>query len=146
MQTQQCVTCKQVKPIEEFSFRRKVLGIRHIHCRDCQRIYKRNHYLNHRETYIKNSARQKEEAVQRNRLRVLDYLQSHPCVDCGETDIFVLEFDHIADKERPVAQLILAGVSWEKLFREIAKCEVRCANCHRRKTAKERGWYKNLGL
>lgn len=34
--------------------------------------------------------------------------------------------------------------SWEKVKTEIAKCEIRCANCHAVKTAKQFGWY-NFG-
>ncbi|MDT0631365.1 hypothetical protein RQM47_04820 [Rubrivirga sp. S365] len=36
--------------------------------------------------------------------------------------------------------------SLAKLDAEIAKCEVRCANCHKRKTAIEQGWYASLTL
>jgi hypothetical protein len=53
-----------------------------------------------------------------------------------------LEFDHVqGDKKLPVAAMI-GGYSWETIETEIAKCVVRCANCHRRKTARERGWYR----
>ena len=31
---------------------------------------------------------------------------------------------------------------WKTVLEEINKCEVRCANCHRQKTAKDENWYK----
>lgn len=58
------------------------------------------------------------------------------CVDCGEVDPIVLEFDHLRDKEFNLAHY--AKASWERLHAEIAKCEVVCANCHRRRTHSRR--------
>lgn len=76
----------------------------------------------------------------RNRNYVLEYLSEHPCVDCGETDPVVLEFDHIRDKDKKISDLI--NYSHNRLKEEILKCEVRCSNCHKRKTSKEQNWYK----
>ncbi len=146
METRECVVCKQVKPITEFSFRRKLIGERHTHCRECQKRYKRNYYLKNRGAYLASSAREKEEAVQRNRALVKEYLSTHPCVDCGESDVRVLEFDHVGGKDRPIANMVRSGVSWERIQQEIARCQVRCGNCHKKKTAREKGWYKYLGL
>jgi hypothetical protein len=36
--------------------------------------------------------------------------------------------------------------SWKTVELEIAKCEVRCANCHARKTARELGNYKTKSV
>jgi len=57
-------------------------------------------------------------------------------------DPVVLEFDHTADKKAAVAQLVAGGYSWCAILQEIAKCEVRCANCHRRITAKRGSWIR----
>jgi hypothetical protein len=68
-------------------------------------------------------------------------------VDCGESDPAVLEFDHVSGKKTANISYLLGVVaSWERLASEIQKCEVRCANCHRWKTAREQGWYKTMGL
>src|SRR5207302_6595194 len=76
-----------------------------------------------------------------NRRLLQDYLRSHPCVDCGETDIVTLQFDHRdrATKRKEVA-LLVVQTAWSIVQTEIAKCDVRCANCHRRRTALQLGW------
>lgn len=75
---------------------------------------------------------------------VMDYLKEHPCIDCGESDPIVLEFDHRSDKIMEVSGMIREGYSIPKIEEEIAKCDIRCANCHRRKTARDFDWYKDL--
>lgn len=80
------------------------------------------------------------------RLKIWNYFHTHPCVDCGETDPFVLEFDHVDRKSKieAVSTLVSRHFSWKMILSEIEKCEIRCANCHKRKTAKQMGYYKGL--
>lgn len=75
---------------------------------------------------------------------IYKYLENHTCVDCPEKDPVVLDFDHryLYDKKMTVTDLIRNGYAIETIFQEIDKCEVRCANCHRRRTAKQFGWKK----
>lgn len=76
-----------------------------------------------------------ERYMEEKRQWVSDYLASHPCVDCGETDRDVLDFDHVlGDKSFGISEAVSRGGSLKSLIDEIAKCEVRCANCHRRIT------------
>lgn len=76
--------------------------------------------------------------------QIKDYLVLHPC-KCGEADPTVLDFHHVRGPKRfAIARGISAGYCIETILEEIAKCEVVCANCHRRHTAKQQGW-KILG-
>jgi L-lysine 2,3-aminomutase len=71
----------------------------------------------------------------RNRDMVFEYLSKHPCVDCGESNPVVLEFDHVrGQKLSTVSKLKNSNTRWRKLLIEIEKCDVRCVNCHRRRT------------
>lgn len=71
--------------------------------------------------------------------KVWAWKETHPCVDCGEPDPIVLEFDHVRfPKEFEIADAIPRGISWARIELEIAKCEMRCANCHRRVTYRRR--------
>ena len=81
-----------------------------------------------------------------NKRRLYAYLAEHPCVDCGQTDIRCLEFDHVrGNKSASITRMLNTGVTWSVIKAEIAKCEVRCANCHRIKTL-ERGKWWRFGL
>ncbi len=72
---------------------------------------------------------------------LLGYYKTHPCVTCGETDPLVLEFDHTnADLKMIEISKLVNQWSIEKIQEEVRKCVVRCANCHRRKTAIEQNW------
>lgn len=70
---------------------------------------------------------------------IIGVLRTAGCVDCGERDPVVLEFDHFGTKTATVARLLAAQASLERIQREIAQCEVRCCNCHRLVTAARRG-------
>ena len=74
---------------------------------------------------------------------IVNYLLGHPCVDCGETNILVLEFDHIAgNKIANISTMIQNRTSLKIIEKEIAKTQIRCANCHRIKSILASGSYR----
>lgn len=108
-------------------------------CWDCWRKYQNSRYDEgksaHYRTEFRNKARQ----------FVYDFLKEHPCVDCSESNICCLDFDHVKGvKFNNIQKMVRDCFSIEKIKLEIEKCEVRCANCHRKKTAKDFNWYKDL--
>ena len=83
--------------------------------------------------------------IHRNSLAVYRYLENHPCVDCGEADPVVLDFDHVRGvKKKSVSRLLAGTFALATIFREIEKCDVRCSNCHRRITAVRGNFYRFL--
>lgn len=103
------------------------------------REYARRHYERNREAMISRAAQAKEASRNAVRAYILDHLRLNPCVDCGEPDPVVLEFDHRGDKDFAIGDAVRRALSLKRVVAEIAKCDVRCANCHRRKTYGERG-------
>ncbi len=140
-----CPKCNQQKSLNNFAFKNKRRRLLLTYCKECNREYQRIHYRTHLADYKQKSGRYKEFIRRENRLKIIEYLGENPCVDCGEGDFRVLEFDHVrGDKRQPVSILHSNALSWRTLFKEIKKCEVRCANCHKRRTAKQFGWYLNI--
>ena len=68
--------------------------------------------------------------------KIVQYLKSHPCVDCGQDNIMTLEFDHLGNKKDNVMHMVKILKNWKLIELEIAKCEIRCSNCHKIKTYK----------
>lgn len=73
------------------------------------------------------------------RAKLFEFLSTKKCTDCGEKDPIVLDFDHknIKNKFKPVSKLLSGHYSWQSVLSEINKCDIRCANCHRRKTYRQ---------
>lgn len=95
----------------------------------------KRHYILNKEKVYKRAKLHDKEVRQRNREFIYVYLKEHPCVDCGETDPVVLEFDHVrGTKIKEVSLMSNNCVAISTLLKEIEKCEIRCANCHRRVT------------
>lgn len=136
----QCTSCKQTKPLSEFRKRAASKDGYQGSCRTCRSRYETQWYKG-------NTDRQEKirkldvVRIAANRDAVWDYLLDHPCIDCGESDPVVLDFDHQGDKLGNISTMV-KGSTAAKIMAEIEKCLVRCSNCHRRKTAKEFGWWK----
>ena len=136
MRVKTCTRCGETKPVDQFPpIRRSEPEKRQSWCRACfaeanNRNYRKNHEREKARLLLQTQRKREE-----NRRRVVEYLKAHACVGCGEQDIVVLQFDHLRDKRFNVSTMIARGSSWQSIEAEIAKCEVRCANCHRRKTA-----------
>jgi hypothetical protein len=133
-----CGRCHSTLPAKAFNRHRD--GLQHW-CRECFRAYFRERGDLHRRQVAGRQRRMSEAA----RRIVNAHLAEHPCIDCGEADIAVLEFDHVAAKTADVAFLIGHGADAEAIAAEISRCEVRCANCHRRVTARRAGWLRATG-
>src|SRR5437867_9332807 len=129
-----CTRCGEVKRLDQFPPVRRGEPKLQSWCRDCfaeanARNYRKNHEREKARIY-KYITEQRAQV----REKIIEYLREHPCVDCGESDIVVLEFDHVGDKVADISVYAGRGRSWARVKAEIDKCEVRCANCHRRKT------------
>jgi len=130
-----CSRCGLTRSIDDFNASSE-FG-RQYWCRDCQKAWYREHRVEHIVNVNANTNRYRR----RNADLVLEYLKTHPCVDCGESDPLVLEFDHVRGKTKMICRLKLSAAP-ERLMEEIARCEVRCVNCHLKRTAEQFRWRK----
>jgi len=127
-----CGTCRQSKPLAEFNRKAsRADGLQEV-CRACNRESSRRYYAENRSKHVRviveRTARRRIEA----KAFLAAYLREHPCVDCGVADLRVLDFDHRpgSDKRKDVMRMVNEGFSIAVLTAEIAKCDVRCRNCH----------------
>lgn len=149
MHIRTCTKCKLEKPTSDFyKDSRQSTGIR-PNCKECSKRASKEKYNNDpefKQRKLDTAAAYQKGARRDMQIKVLTILKSTGCKDCGETDPIVLDFDHIHDKFDGISRMIRNHRSWALVELEIAKCEVRCSNCHRRKTARERGYYLDIDL
>ena len=128
-----CYRCYKLTNANDFYIRnKKVLGV-------CVTCYEQ-HYKQTCKSEAELKKTLKDSALRtknKRRAFIKDYLLNHPCMDCGLTDLLVLEFDHREpkDKLKNISSL-LSGGSITQIKKELEKCDVVCANCHRRRTSK----------
>lgn len=75
------------------------------------------------------------------REKVNKFKMDKGCIDCDyNKHPEALDFDHLPEFEKKyeVSRLARSNAAPETLWAEIAKCEVRCTNCHRIKTYERR--------
>ncbi len=133
-----CTKCQCRKNLDYFPARKKSKDGHAPWCRDCFRAnWKKRYYENHQD-YRSSHNQSRNNIREQNARRVFEYLSRNPCIKCGESDPVVLEFDHrkTDQKIESISNLILNS-SWKRIETEIEKCDVLCANCHRRKTAEQ---------
>ena len=137
-----CPGCRKAKIEKEFALNNQKPDGLQTYCKICKSRIDAGYYQRNKEAH---KLRVKGYLI-RNRKLLWEYLTNHSCVDCGMDNPVVLEFDHTGkDKVESISYLLgTKKCSWDVILREIKKCQVRCANCHRIKTAKQLGWYKFL--
>lgn len=125
----ECKRCGNLHELSNFRSAKTKSGVT-SYCKPCEDEYKTEWHLKRR-IEIKNW--------------IYNHLKLNPCVDCGETDVLALDFDHVrgARKRYNIAHaFMLTGMTVKKLETEIAKCDVRCGKCHRIRTHKASNSWK----
>ncbi len=136
-----CITCKTIKSPEDFPWKNQVQGTRATYCLECKKAYNKVWYAKNKDKHKVTVSLNNQKYRTRARNYTQEYLKTHPCVDCGNTDIEVLQFDH-RDRELKQTEIInLFSGSIQSIQQEIDKCDVRCANCHIKRTRRQMGWW-----
>ncbi len=113
--TKTCSTCKKIIPLSQFPSKGKSGLVNN--CFKCYRPKKR-------------SSRKSKSITILDFIR--NYKKTHSCVDCGISDWRVLDFDHVRGIKRfAISSKMNGQASIKTIKEEIAKCDMRCANCHR---------------
>ena len=152
--------CYKILPIEEFSVglareraRSTPKAVRwpqrnrqYNSCKSCRRKYHQRRYDENPELREQNNALTRE-ASRKNRAelrsKISEIKANTPCVDCGSTfHPVAMDFDHVRGTKKfiigeAVARLGGSASAWDKIQKEIDKCDIRCAICHRIKTYEE---------
>jgi hypothetical protein len=119
-----CTECGTEKAIEEFGWRNKAKKIRHAKCKECKKRYWKQYYRESYRQYAEVNRQRKLKYVERNQKFIADYLGSHVCIDCGESDIVVLTFDHVkGQKKFNICDSGKTGYAIKTIEKEINKCE-----------------------
>ena len=156
MNTKLCPLCNRQLPLSSFGVVKKGSTKPRSYCRECDvkkvRQYRKDHPEWRKKAAVgdkkyydrkrldpawreKERLRKKVERQEKQKM-IYDYLLEHPCADCNESNLIVLEFDHRNpdDKEFDVAKAAKLSYAKERIKKEIEKCDVRCGNCHRKTT------------
>lgn len=127
-----CPRCECLQADDAFHWKSRARGERHSHCRAC--VNAKNRAAWH-DNDRHGKKRRQEDRLAANAMIVAEAKRDAPCMDCGGVFPPVcMDFDHRDPdiKEFAIAQHRAGSPS--RLKREIAKCDLVCANCHRLRT------------
>lgn len=108
--TIQCNVCGQYKTLDHFYFSKGKLSQKV--CKECVRQKERNKY-------------------QSKQLELNEFKHNHPCVKCGCSKYYLIDFHHLNPAEKDFTISDNSHAKIETLMKEIDKCVPLCANCHR---------------
>jgi len=130
LETKICTKCKEEKPTSDFCWKNKEKKILHSNCKVCQRKAKRDYY--------KRNSKEEYKRVKKRRDKIAKWFKNYKstleCEKCGANHIAVITFHHKNpnNKENNITTMVSDGHSKENIKKEIDKCQVLCANCHRK--------------
>ena len=143
-----CTVCHIEKNDTEFYFKNKAADKRHTQCKECyshkRALFTVEHYKKYGDAYRERARTRKTKVKRERQEQIVECLRDKECESCGFGDIRALDFDHIdpTAKRFGIARAITNGYSWLEIEKEIEKCRILCANCHRIRTAEQYNWRK----
>ena len=133
-----CRKCLLEKSLSEF-YRRKS-GERaskyYSKCKLCMKVRGRDYYHKNHDRQLALALLRRKKSYHLKRA-VINKLKEKPCADCKRSyPYYAMDFDHNTkqDKLGDIAHML--SFSIETIKKEISKCDLVCANCHRIRTFK----------
>lgn len=127
--TKKCSKCKKDKELTEFHKNKsRKDGYQHI-CKECRIIYIHENYIKNKKAYFNRNKKTRN----KNKKLIWNIKLNSKCIKCGENHPAVLDFHH-RNKENKLFEI---STGWKKsgrlkILEEIKKCDILCANCHRK--------------
>jgi hypothetical protein len=89
--------------------------------------YGKEYYIRHKQRILDRAYAERD----KKRAKIVEYKMKNPC-KCGESHPAALDFHHrdVSTKSFDISTGLSRGYSWDKMAKEIAKCDVICRNCH----------------
>lgn len=130
MELKICSKCKRELPLDNFRWRNKTQGKKHSQCKECESQRDKIYYQESKDR--REAVRTLAEEQKQININFVEWKKEDGCQKCGEKRKYVLDFHHINPNEKinSIAHMIKSS-SLENLSKEIDKCILLCANCHR---------------
>lgn len=127
MEEKKCTKCNRILSLDNFRWKNKALNKKHSRCKQCEKEIEKANYEKRKDAIIARAYQYKQENV-----NLVNFYKQQGCCKCGEKRGYVLDFHHINpnQKDNTIAHMIKSS-SLENLKKEIEKCALLCANCHR---------------
>jgi hypothetical protein len=99
--------------------------------------YQKLYYLKYKEKYLEGQRKRRDY----KRDLLIEVKSKAKCKICGENNPICLDFHH-RDQSKKIATVssIVHHYGVKKVMEEIAKCDILCANCHRKTHAEGTLW------
>ena len=124
-----CVRCGVERPISEFYRSKRNKSGYYPYCKSCNSALNKKWRKSHKKLCGVYSKRNTDKRTKIWK----EYKRGLKCIKCGESHSACLDFHHRNPDEK---QFDIGGAFWEKsierVINEITKCDVLCANCHRK--------------
>lgn len=128
--TKTCFKCKIEKSLLEFSKNRGRKDGLSGQCKACHTVMRKTHYELNKKKIIGQVMENKKKCY-----KWFISLKEKPCSDCGVSyPHYVMDFDHLGEKEFSLSNARQGAMSKSRILKEISKCQLVCANCHRVRT------------
>jgi hypothetical protein len=139
MDTKKCCKCDEILNVDKFHSNKKKKDGLQTFCKSCSKAYSKQRYSDKTPEYKLRNQKQRLFIKK----WIYNYLTDKHCIDCGEKEICCLDFDRRDPNEKSFSMTEASQhkKSMAAVIAEISKCDIRCSNCHRKRTAKQFNWY-----